>query len=239
MRLIAIGDIHGALDHLERLLERLSPTTEDKIVFLGDYIDRGKQIPETVSFLIDFKKKFPNTVFLMGNHEEMLLDSRENMSHLWYSNGGDATAKQYNQKGNLFQEHMPFFESLEIKFRINHEGTYYYFSHAGWDCYQSLYKQYENPDKEILLWEREHTKPLGAMVAKDYWNDGVAVFGHTPRTGPLVFEHMIGIDTGAVFGNYLTGVVLGERWEFYDSKVEEDEQVVQHNGNSSDNGVSS
>lgn len=218
MRLIAIGDIHGELSHLERLLERLSPTEEDKIIFLGDYIDRGSQIPETVSFLIEFQKNFPNTVFLLGNHEQMLLDSRKNMSHHWYINGGDETAKQYNKQSGLFEEHLPFFESLDKKFRINHEGTYYYFSHAGWDMYRSLYNQYDNVDDNFLIWSREHLTPLGYAVSADNWVDGVAVFGHTPRKIPTVYSHMIGIDTGAVFGNYLTAVVLGDgKWEFYDS----------------------
>jgi serine/threonine protein phosphatase 1 len=221
MRLIAIGDIHGDLDHLERLLERLSPTEEDVIVFLGDYVDRGPKIPETVSYLIEFGKRFPNTVFLMGNHEEMLLDGLETMTHLWYANGGDKTAKQYNKYGGLFQEHLPFFKSLGTKFRIEHSGTWYYFSHAGWDNYQGLGKQFDNPDKDILLWERDHLKPFGAKLAEDNWTDGVAVFGHTPMKEPAVFPYMVGIDTGAVFGNYLTAVVLGETWEFYDSKLEE------------------
>ncbi len=74
-RLLAIGDIHGHLDKLQRLMAQVEPTTKDRVIFLGDYIDRGPDSKGVIEYLIDFQKRFPKTVFLRGNHEQMLLDA--------------------------------------------------------------------------------------------------------------------------------------------------------------------
>ena len=75
-RLLAVGDIHGYLDKLRQLLEdQVQPTTDDRVVFLGDYIDRGPDSKGVVSYLINFAQQFPKSIFLRGNHEQMLLDT--------------------------------------------------------------------------------------------------------------------------------------------------------------------
>jgi len=76
-RLLAVGDIHGHREKLEALMEMVKPTSEDKIVFLGDYIDRGPDSSGVIDYLLDFCRKFPwtETVFLRGNHEQMFLDA--------------------------------------------------------------------------------------------------------------------------------------------------------------------
>jgi len=74
MRLIAIGDIHGHFDKLTRLLDQVTPTPEDRLVFLGDYIDRGPASKGVVDYLMELSREFPLTVFLRGNHEQMMLD---------------------------------------------------------------------------------------------------------------------------------------------------------------------
>lgn len=74
-RLLAVGDIHGYIEQLNRLMDVVSPTADDKVVFIGDYIDRGPNSQGVISYLIEFEKRFPNTVFLRGNHEQMFLDA--------------------------------------------------------------------------------------------------------------------------------------------------------------------
>ena len=76
-RLLAVGDIHGYYDKLEALMNEVRPTAVDKVIFLGDYIDRGPDSCKVLQYLMDFKKRFPgtDTVFLRGNHEQMLLDA--------------------------------------------------------------------------------------------------------------------------------------------------------------------
>ena len=65
-RLIAIGDIHGRLVKLEGLMEQIVPTTDDMLVFLGDYIDRGAQSYEVVEYVIQLKKNFPECNYPQG-----------------------------------------------------------------------------------------------------------------------------------------------------------------------------
>ncbi|MRR06064.1 MAG: serine/threonine protein phosphatase [Deltaproteobacteria bacterium] len=76
-RLLAVGDIHGHREKLGTLMEIVKPTSEDKIVFLGDYIDRGPDSSGVIDYLLDFCRQFPwtETVFLRGNHEQMFLDA--------------------------------------------------------------------------------------------------------------------------------------------------------------------
>lgn len=75
-RLLAIGDIHGYREQLERLLAMVAPTPDDRVVFVGDYIDRGPDSCGVIEYLLDFGNRFPGTeaIFLRGNHEQLLLD---------------------------------------------------------------------------------------------------------------------------------------------------------------------
>jgi serine/threonine protein phosphatase 1 len=76
-RLFAFGDIHGCNTELRVLLESLRSdhqvTTADQFVFVGDYIDRGPDSKGVIDTLLAWKEEFPRTVFLKGNHEDMLL----------------------------------------------------------------------------------------------------------------------------------------------------------------------
>lgn len=72
-RLLAVGDIHGHADKLIALMEQVQPTASDRVVFVGDYIDRGPDSKGVIDYLLDFGRRFPNTVFLRGDHEDVLL----------------------------------------------------------------------------------------------------------------------------------------------------------------------
>ena len=96
-RLIAIGDIHGHLNKLRHLLDRIGPTPEDRLVFLGDYVDRGPDSHAVVEYLLALRERLPETVFLMGNHEAFIvsmfrgnrdLEARERWTECY---GGEAT----------------------------------------------------------------------------------------------------------------------------------------------------
>ena len=70
MRTLAFGDIHGVSAALDTLLAFVKPTPEDQLVFLGDYVDRGKQSLETICLLLAYKIKYPENFFILrGNHE--------------------------------------------------------------------------------------------------------------------------------------------------------------------------
>ena len=89
-RILAVGDIHGSYDKLIRLMEKVELDPEkDVLIFLGDYIDRGNQSKEVVNYLIELKKQFLSAVFLLGNHEQMLLEYlRGDQNSPFLINGG-------------------------------------------------------------------------------------------------------------------------------------------------------
>ncbi|MEJ2700472.1 MAG: metallophosphoesterase family protein, partial [Desulfuromonadales bacterium] len=129
-RLLAVGDIHGCLDHLERLMARVQPGPEDQVIFLGDYTDRGPDGKGVLDYLIDFGRRFPRSIFLKGNHEEMFLNflnGRDQM--LFIFNGGGTTLESYQaEKGiRIPKAHIEFLEDL----RLFYETENFIFVHAG------------------------------------------------------------------------------------------------------------
>src|SRR5688572_14927395 len=100
----AIGDVHGCLDLLQSLLLRIEAHAAGrlyKLVFLGDYIDRGPDSAGVIQTVRDLQSKSPGEVIaLKGNHEALMLDavahpSREDLVELWLHNGGDAALHSF------------------------------------------------------------------------------------------------------------------------------------------------
>jgi serine/threonine protein phosphatase 1 len=87
MATIAIGDIHGQVKPLHDLLERVRPNigAGDTVVFLGDYIDRGRDTRACIDAILDFRASVPATIAcLRGNHEEWMLETRDDHTrHSW------------------------------------------------------------------------------------------------------------------------------------------------------------
>jgi len=92
-KIFAIGDIHGCLDKLEELIGKIpADPRKDRLVFLGDYIDRGTQSREVVDYVINLKHTYKNIFYLMGNHELMFLNYLEGIDEeLYLANGGRYT----------------------------------------------------------------------------------------------------------------------------------------------------
>ena len=203
-RIFAIGDIHGCNNELRRLLSLIDPDPlNDKIVFLGDYIDRGPDSRGVIDTILDFKKAFPDTICLRGNHEDMFLDSYLNENHveLYLFNRGASTLRSYGVSLSDFpavkflsEEHLTFFTNLPLYY----ETDDYIFVHAGLRPKVSLEKQ----SPEDLLWIRNEfinsRQDFGKKV----------IFGHTPLSEPLFETNKIGIDTGAAYGGCLTCLEL-------------------------------
>ncbi len=192
-RLLAIGDIHGCLDLLRRLIAQVAPTPDDQLVFLGDYIDRGPDASGVIDFLLALQQRLPKTIFLKGNHEAMLLDYLDGRNQTTYLlNGGAATLNNYQHQGQirLPKEHLDFFCNL----RLYYETEQFIFVHAGLRPGIPLARQ----QAEDLLWIRRE------FLETDYDWGKTVVFGHTPTKTPYFAEKRIGLDTGAGHGQSLT-----------------------------------
>jgi len=204
-RLLAVGDIHGCLDHLKRLMERVRPRAADRVVFLGDYIDRGPDGRGVLDYLLAFRRRHPHSVFLKGNHEAMFLDFLGGVDQLpFLLNGGAATLESYREDRGIRipKEHLDFLAGLALYY----ETERFVFVHAGLRPVLPLEEQSE----QDLLWIRDE------FIGSAYDWGKTVVFGHTPRTEPLWSATRIGLDTGAVYGRVLTCCDV-ERRRFWNS----------------------
>ncbi|MFP3866617.1 MAG: metallophosphoesterase family protein [Desulfobacteraceae bacterium] len=212
-QIYAIGDIHGCLGHLQRLMAKVKPDIDHhKLVFIGDYIDRGPDSRGVVDYIIDLKKNYPpdNIICLMGNHERMFLDYLQGDNQLLFLiNGGRSTLESYwgadweSRLRRLPADHWEFYQQLKMFY----ETEDYIFVHGGLKPGVPLAEQQE----EDVLWIREEF-----LICLDDFGKRV-IFGHTPFPKPFVWPNKIGIDTGAVYGNYLTCLKLPEE-VFYTSR---------------------
>lgn len=192
-RLLAVGDIHGCLDPLERLMDRVRPRPADRVVFLGDYIDRGPDGRGVIEYLIAFSRRFPKSVFLKGNHEEMFLNFLAGKGQLLYlANGGGTTLESYREEQGVRvpKAHLDFLETLLPAYQTER----FIFVHAGLRPGRPL----EEQEEQDLLWIREE------FLRSDYDWGKTVVFGHTPQSAPLMAPNKLGLDTGAVYGQELT-----------------------------------
>jgi serine/threonine protein phosphatase 1 len=205
-KIFAVGDIHGSYDKLLLLLSVLPWNRDnDLLIFLGDYIDRGKQSKEVVNHLIDLRKGGGEVIFLLGNHEQLLLSYYSSGSdydlRLWRSFGGWDTIESYTNGIGIWgrpaflpSDHLKFFRELLPYY----ETRDYIFVHAGLRDAVPLGQQKLND----LLWVRR------SFAEGSQSFDKTVVFGHTPMRSPYVAPGKIGIDTGAGYGNILTAVEL-------------------------------
>lgn len=217
-RIIAIGDIHGEFNLLINLINKLKNNfnlskKHDKIIFLGDYIDRGGKSFDVINFLIEFEKEYKNVIFLKGNHEQMFLNYLAQISQddigLFLYNGGYQTLDNYKKHGYLInsasdipKSHLTFYHSLKSIYKTKD----YIFVHAGINPY---FKDNENSH----LWIRDEFINSKVDFGK------LVIFGHTIYEKPLIHKNKIGIDTGAFYHGKLTAVILPEIKFVYTTKT--------------------
>ena len=157
-------DIHGRLDALLNLLDQVPKGA--RLVFLGDYIDRGSQSAEVVSLVRSLQ--LDGAVCLRGNHEDMMAGNEA----MWLANGGAATVVSYTDpltgklNQELMKEHCFWFTTLPRICRDKHRV----YVHAG---VSELYSLAEQPEA-ITQWYRY---PKGADVG---YRGLHVVHGHTP-----------------------------------------------------------
>jgi len=208
-RTFVVGDIHGCIDEVERLLDALQPTADDTICFLGDYVDRGPSPRRVIERLIRLRTEGPRCVFLKGNHEDMFLaflgyPGRYGDAFLW--NGGDATLASYGLSSRpapqvaerLPSAHRDFLLSLQSRTTVGR----FFCVHAGIRPGRPLDDQVE----EDLLWIRDE------FIAAPHDFPCTVLYGHTPqRDVRLHLPYKIGLDTGLVYGNRLSCLELSRR----------------------------
>jgi serine/threonine protein phosphatase 1 len=191
MRTLAIGDIHGCLTALRTLLRLVAPVADDRLITLGDYVDRGpdsKGVLDLLARLYDGGQ----VIALRGNHDEMMVDARfGGERRMWLACGGVETLASYGHEvSDRDYDRVPdrHWQFLENDCRDWYETDTHLFVHG---CVYADMPLAEH-DSWVLLWQKL-TGPI------DHYSGKRLICGHTrQRDGlPLVYETTVCIDTGA------------------------------------------
>lgn len=219
MRVYAVGDIHGRIDLLELLLDKIDrdiaarPGPRPVHIFLGDYVDRGPGSREVLQRLID-RSRSNETVTLKGNHETFPLEFLKRPAVLaeWRNFGGLQMLLSYGLQPSMnpdmaeqielaqkFREVLPP-SHLTLLATMPHSFTLgdFFFVHAGVKPGVPLEKQAE----EHLLWIKQE------FLLSDDDHGKMIVHGHTPVAEPDFHPNRINIDTGAYATGKLTCLVI-------------------------------
>jgi serine/threonine protein phosphatase 1 len=238
-RAYAVGDIHGRLDLLERLLAmieldvELRPARNSLLVFLGDLIDRGPDSREVLERLRTYRHQRLRTHFLAGNHEEVLLRllaGERGILDSWLKYGGGECLRSYGVdpvplvglkeraalaivKRAIPTSHADFVAGFADTLKLGD----YLFVHAG-----------IRPGVDLSLQSQTDLRWIRSPFLDCANDHGVlVVHGHTISEGVDERSNRIGIDTGAYRSGVLTALVLEEdrRWVI-DTGVKETKRAV-------------
>jgi diadenosine tetraphosphatase ApaH/serine/threonine PP2A family protein phosphatase len=233
-RAYGVGDIHGRLDLLEELLAKIHddiarrPARKVLLIFVGDLIDRGPSSAQVVERLRTYRHPGVRAVFLLGNHEEVLLRILAGEAELitkWRWFGGTECLESYGvDKARLAElgddealevvrtaipkEHKEFLESFDDSCRFGD----YLFVHAG----IRPGVEFDQQRQSDLRWIRE------PFLFDETDHGFVVVHGHTIRPEVEMRPNRIGIDTGA----YRTGVLTALAIEGRDSWLLDTRAVI-------------
>lgn len=239
-RTFVIGDIHGELGHLGLLLGKLPALdAEDTLVLLGDYLDRGPRSAEVVHRIRSLEHELPcRVVCLRGNHEDGWLRAIDHGWPgflLPRSNGCLETVRSFDGREPPRDEELPgpldidrmergaFFPPEVVAWMRSlptwYEDEHAIYVHAGLPQEGDRWLHpSEVKDPKPLLWQRSR------LFYQEYAGKRV-VFGHTPvkrlpqekssytpedELDVYRTESLVGLDTGAGMGGFLSAIVLPE-----------------------------
>lgn len=233
MSTFVIGDIHGELEQLKTLIQKINLNDEDELYVLGDVIDRGLSSIEALQYLMTM----PNCTCIAGNHELMMLSnmklllgeisdnflmnlSPEDLGQLadWMSNGGSNTISEFAKLSKKEQRDiLDFIGEFEAFVELEVNGQQYLLVHAGINNF-SREKELDDYYIDDLVWTRlDYGRP--------YYDSIIVITGHTPtqlipgnpRPG-YIFKanNHIAMDCGACSPKgRLAGICLETGEEFY------------------------
>lgn len=217
-RTLVIGDIHGGLRALYQILEKAKVTINDKLIFLGDYVDGWSESPDLIDLLIKLGKQ-QECVFVRGNHDQLFLDWLEHKTEnfdekMWFKHGGEATVLAYAKVSETLKlKHIDFLKSLQNYYLDSQNRL---FIHAGFTNMNGVSFEYF---PKLFYWDRtlwETALALDENIEKwsEYYPKRLKIYneiyiGHTPVTRigwtiPVQKACVWNVDTGAAFKGKLT-----------------------------------
>jgi serine/threonine protein phosphatase 1 len=209
-RTLVIGDIHGGFKALIQVLDRAKVTSQDQLIFLGDYVDGWSETPELLSYLIQLKEE-RDCIFVRGNHDDLVLDwfKTGNSNPKWLQHGGDSTMKAYETVNPTLKNlHQRFLENL-TNYHIDSQNRL--FLHAGFANMHGPASEFHANTVywDRTLWEMALAMDTSLTPSDHAYPDRLKLFneiyiGHTPttrigETKPMNLANLWNIDTGAAF----------------------------------------
>jgi serine/threonine protein phosphatase 1 len=236
-RTFVVGDVHGCIEELCALVEKLAPQACDRFVFLGDLVDKGPKSLEVLRYVRSVLDRYPGSACIAGNHEEKALrlykkaladvDAFGRASEHWKKIepwAEDATVEDWK-----------FIESMPLVHRFRKDGIHAIAVHGG--LYPKFFTDHPEGIGEVpSKWHRGGGKkmdrlrkilrvrmvetdggmvPLGGETPEcKQWADlydgreGFAFYGHEPFVSSYYTSHALGLDTGCVLGGELTAAIL-------------------------------
>ncbi len=228
-RTLVIGDMHGALKALEQLIQKANITTDDTLIFLGDYVDGWSDSAPLVSFLIELQKTH-KCIFIRGNHDALCYQWLTEKTHNpdWLQHGGQATIDSYKSiNDDTLKAHLTFYETLQDYYLDEEKKRL--FLHAGFTNLHGPHREYFS---ELFYWDRtlwEQALSINPALEKTdlLYPKRLLLFdeiyiGHTPvtrinKTTPVNAACVWNIDTGAAFKGPLTAMDIATK-EFWQSE---------------------
>ena len=220
-RIFVMSDIHGQYDLFLKMLDRIDLKREDLLVIIGDICDRGKKSYEIYMKCMKMRKLGYNLKFILGNHEDMLLEDLENDYPIRYETEYSVfrNSKYFENKDMKDWHEENFLEEIEwlVKWLKNCpliiSGNENIFVHAGLDLKKVLEKQ----EKETVLWTREEFWLMENVELEEYTAKNI-YFGHTPNINGRISkktDRIKGIDCGAFFTHFLGCIEIKSQEEIY------------------------
>jgi diadenosine tetraphosphatase ApaH/serine/threonine PP2A family protein phosphatase len=235
-RTVIVGDVHGMLAPLKELLAQLQLAAGDKLIFVGDLVDKGPEPAGVVHHLARLAAAAPYDIVLVdGNHEDRHRRYQRNLLErpvIAAQQAAEAPelpalAAELTEAGRAFlNKAVPFFRLRAHDVLIVHGGIPGDMRRfpAGIREAERFAGRERDRFRKVLR-TRFVDAATGSFVGlgqekpgDPFWADvydgrfGHVVFGHQPfLDGPAEFSHATGIDTGAVHGGALTALVLPEK----------------------------
>lgn len=203
-RVIAVGDIHGCAREFEELLGKLALTKHDRVVLLGDLVNRG---PDSHGVLALAREHAHCS--LLGNHELRLLN---------YRRTGDPThlkKSDYDTLKQLSAKDWAYLQTMRLTFGVPVDGAV--LGHGGFLAGQRWRSQPARVVTRIqVIGPDGEPHKRADFPDAPHWSERwsgppFVIYGHTPRPEPARLKWSLGIDTGCVQGGSLTACILPGR----------------------------
>jgi len=194
-RIIIFGDIHGCLDEWLTLIRMANVQPEDRLISVGDIINRGPDTPGCLELAMEL----PNFTYILGNHEIRFLNAWKQGR---IPNGKPYDMKTVWQMSDTFDRYMKYISQQSLYLDLPEVLV----MHAGLRPGISLAKQSVEDLTEI-----RQLSTQGLPWYEAYQEPKLIVFGHWVRREPLIRPNAVCLDTGCVYGGKLSAFLLPEK----------------------------